>query len=54
MNDHLENAERLFEPVTQAAPAMNEYEKERLALLKNLPRLRAERLARSTLTSTSL
>jgi hypothetical protein len=46
--NHLENAERLFVPVTPAAPAISEYEKRRLALLATLHRLRAERLARST------
>jgi dsDNA-binding SOS-regulon protein len=53
--NHLENAERLFEPLTPAAPAANEYQKERLAMLANFHRLKAKRLAReSALTSTAL
>jgi hypothetical protein len=54
MNERiLDEAKRLFEP-TRPAPVISEYGKERLALLTNLHRLRAERLARSTPTSTAL
>jgi hypothetical protein len=56
MNQNFENAERLFAPVTAAAPpAANEYQKERLAMLANFHKLKAERLAReSAVTSTAL
>jgi hypothetical protein len=53
MKPNLE-AERLFEPVTTPAPA-NEYRREQIAMLANLHRLKAERLAReSAPTSTAL
>jgi hypothetical protein len=48
MNQILQNAERLFEAQPPAPPAISGYEQERLAVLANLRRLRAERLARST------
>jgi hypothetical protein len=44
-NQNLEAAERLFEPA-KPAPAISDYERERLALYANRDRLRAERLAR--------
>ena len=46
MNDRVfEEAERLFEPV-RPAPAVSEYERERMAIKANFERLKAERLAR--------